>query len=222
MPSSGRNGLSRLLFSTLLAVALSGCQSAYYGAAEQVGYHKREILVDRVEDGRDAQVEAEEQFQSAQEQLLALIQFDGGDLQDTYESLSDEYDAALGAATNVSDKIDAIEHVAEALFDEWENELEEYTNTRLKADSARKLKETRRRYAGLIKTMRHSEQRMEPILAALKDNVLYLKHNLNAQAVAALRVEFNKIDKDIDLLIVEMQKAIASSNEFIDSLKQAK
>jgi Skp family chaperone for outer membrane proteins len=205
----------------LLALYLTACQSAYYQAAEQVGYHKREILVDRVEDGRDAQVEAEEQFQSAQEQLLALMEFHGGDIQDAYESLSDEYESALAAATNVSDRIDAIEHVADALFDEWEEELTEYTNTRLKADSARKLKETQRRYAGLIKAMRRSEKRMEPVLAALKDNVLYLKHNLNAQAVAALRVEFSSIDHDIDLLIVEMKKAIASSNEFIDSLKQS-
>jgi Skp family chaperone for outer membrane proteins len=213
--------LIRLLVAPLLAVCLAACQSAYYQAAEQVGYHKREILVDRVEDARDAQVEAEEQFQSAQEQLLVLIEFDGGDIHDAYENLSEEYESALAAATNVGDKIDSIEHVADALFDEWAGELEEYTNTRLKADSARKLKETQRRYGSLIKTMRRSEQRMEPVLAALKDNVLYLKHNLNAQAVAALRVEFNKIDRDIDLLIVEMKKAIASSNEFIDSLKQS-
>jgi hypothetical protein len=213
--------LIRLLVAPLLAVYLAACQSAYYQAAEQVGYHKREILVDRVEDGRDAQLEAEEQFQSAQEQLLELIEFDGSDIHDAYESLSGEYESALAAATNVGDKIDSIEHVADALFDEWAGELEEYTNTRLKADSARKLKETQRRYGSLIKTMRRSEQRMEPVLAALKDNVLYLKHNLNAQAVAALRVEFNKIDRDIDLLIVEMKKAIASSNEFIDSLKQS-
>ncbi len=212
--------MSRLLVVPLLALCLVACQSAYYQVAEQVGYHKRDILVDRVEDGRDAQVEAEEQFQSAREQLLALMDFDGGDIQDAYESLSEEYESALTAATNVSDGIDAIEHVAGALFDEWEDELTEYTNTRLKADSARKLKETKRRYTGLIKTMRRSERRMGPVLAALKDNVLYLKHNLNAQAVAALRVEFRNIDRDIDLLIAEMKKAIASSNEFIDSLKQ--
>ena len=210
----------RLLVTPLLALCLAACQSAYYQAAEQVGYHKREILVDRVEDARDAQVEAEQQFQSAQEQLLALMEFDGGDIQDAYQSLSDDYESALAAATDVGDRIDAIEHVADALFDEWEDELTEYTNTRLRADSARKLKETQRRYTGLIKTMRRSEQRMQPILAALKDNVLYLKHNLNAQAVAALRVEFSNIDRDIDLLILEMKKAIASSNEFIDSLQQ--
>lgn len=204
----------------LLIVPLVACQSAYYEVAEQVGVHKRDILVDRVEEARDSQVEAEEQFQSAQEQLLALIDFDGGDLQDAYEDLNDEYEAAVDVAEDVSNRIDAIEHVAEALFDEWSDELAEYSNARLRADSEKKLKQTQRRYQGLIKTMRRSEDRMEPVLAALLDNVLYLKHNLNAQAVAALRVEFGKIDRDIDLLIKEMQTAIASSNEFIDSLKQ--
>ena len=101
---------------------------------------------------------------------MALIDFDGGDLQDAYEDLSDEYDAAEGAASNVRNRINAIEDVADALFDEWQDELGEYTNTRLKADSEKKLNETKRRYAGLIKTMRRSEKRMEPVLGALKDS----------------------------------------------------
>ena len=211
----------RHFFATsLMLLTLTACQSAYYQAAEQVGYHKREILVDRVVDARDAQVEAEQQFQSAQQQLLELIDFDGGDIQAAYEDLNDEFEAAEDAAADVGSRIDAIEHVADALFDEWTDELEEYSNARLNADSQRKLQQTQRRYAALIKTMRRSEQRMMPILVALKDNVLYLKHNLNAQAMAALRVEFDKIDSDIDLLISEMQKSIASSNEFIDSLQQ--
>ncbi len=213
--------MKKLLLLAVTLAFITACQSAYYKAAEQVGYHKRDILVDRVEDARDSQVEAEEQFQSAQEQLLALIDFDGGDLQRAYESLNDEYEASVSVAEDVGDRIDAIEDVAEALFDEWATELEEYSNARLRADSEKKLKQTQRRYESLIKTMRSSESRMEPVLAALKDNVLYLKHNLNAQAVAALRVEFGKIDRDIDLLIKEMKQAIASSNEFIDSLKQS-
>jgi hypothetical protein len=212
--------MKRLSITMFMLLQLAACQSAYYEAAEQMGYHKREILVDRVVDARDAQVDAEQQFQSAQQQLLALIDYDGGDLHRVYEDLNDEFGAAEAAATQVEQRIDAIEHVADALFDEWADELEQYSNARLKADSKRKLKQTQRRYGDLIKTMRRSEQRMEPVLAALKDNVLYLKHNLNAQAVAALRTEFGKIDRDIDLLIAEMQTAIASSNEFIDSLKQ--
>jgi hypothetical protein len=202
----------------LAVLWLGGCQSAYYEVAETVGRHKRDIMVDRVEDARDSQVEAEEQFQSAQQQLIELIDFDGGELQDVYEALNDEYEASVDAAEDVTSRIDAIEHVAEALFDEWQDEIEEYTSTRLKSDSQRKLKDTRRRYEGLIKALRKSEQRMEPVLAALKDNVLYLKHNLNAQAISALKVEFGQIDKDIEVLIRDVRAAIASSNEFIDSM----
>ena len=110
--------------------------------------------------------------------------------------------------------------MAEALFDEWADEIEEFSNARYRADSQRKLRETRRRYDGMIKVMRQSEQRMEPVLVALNDNVLYLKHNLNAQAVAALKMEFGQIEKDIDLLIRDMRRAIASSNDFIESMQQ--
>jgi len=211
--------LKKISVLACIALLLTACESTYYAAAEQVGYHKREILVDRVVDARDAQSEAEEQFESAQAQLLSLIDFDGGDLQDVYEALSDEYDASADAAEEVRERIDSIESVANALFDEWSEELEQYSNARLKADSQRKLAETRRRYEKLVRAMRASEQKMEPVLAALKDNVLYLKHNLNARAVAALKTEFSQIDRDIDVLIAEMRKAIASSDEFIDSLR---
>jgi Skp family chaperone for outer membrane proteins len=211
--------MRRVLGVVLLALAVSSCQSTYYAAAEQVGYHKREILVDRVEDARDAQAEAEQQFESAQEHFLSLIAFDGGELQRVYDELSDEYDASRSAAEEVSDRIDAIEHVADALFDEWEDELGQYTNARLRADSERKLKDTQRRYGQLITVMRRSEERMQPVLAAMNDNVLYLKHNLNAQAVAALKTEFSQIDREIDALITEMRKAIATSDEFIESLR---
>lgn len=210
----------KYLGAVLLLVSLVACQSAYYSAAEKVGYHKRDILVDRVEDARDAQQDAEEQFQSAQEQLMTLINYDGGKLQDVYEDLADEYEDSVDAAQTVRDRIDAIEHVAEALFDEWAEEITQYSNARLKADSQRKLRETKQRYEGLLKALRKSEKRMDPVLTALNDNVLYLKHNLNAQAVAALKVEFGQIEKDISLLIAEMRKAIASSDAFIESLKQ--
>ena len=198
---------------------LTACQSAYYAAAEKVGYHKRDILVDRVEDARDAQQDAEEEFQSALEQLSELISFDGGELQAVYEDLSDSYEQSLAAAETVSSRIDAIGDVSEALFAEWETEIEEFSNARFKSESSAKLRETKRRYDKMLAVMRKSEQRMQPVLVALKDNVLYLKHNLNARAVAALKVEFGRIEKDIAALVAEMRRSIASSNQFIESMQ---
>lgn len=209
----------RALLALSMAVLLVACQSAYYGAAEKVGYHKRDILVDRVEDSRDAQQDAEEQFVSALEQLSRLTNFDGGDLEDMYESLAAEYEDSEEAAQQVHDRIDGVEHVASALFDEWQDEIEQYSSARLQADSKTKLRETRKRYDAMIVALRKSESKMAPVLTALKDNVLYLKHNLNARAVASLKVEFEAIEGDIEILIAEMRKAIASSDAFIASMQ---
>lgn len=211
--------MRKLLVIVSVIGLLTACQSAYYAAAEKVGYHKRDILVDRVEDARDAQQDAEEEFQSALEQLSELIAFDGGELQAVYEDLSDSYDDSLSAAEAVSSRIDAIEDVSDALFSEWETEIEEFSNARFKSESSAQLRETKRRYAKMLTVMRQSEQRMQPVLVALKDNVLYLKHNLNARAVAALKVEFGRIEKDIAALVADMRRSIASSNQFIESMQ---
>jgi multidrug efflux pump subunit AcrB len=209
----------RKLLLIATACLIVGCQSAYYGAAEKVGYHKRDILVDRVEDSRDAQQEAQEQFQSALEELSQLTNFDGGDLEDMYKRVESEYEDSEEAAEEVRERIDGVENVAGALFREWEGEIEQYSSAKLKSDSQAKLRETRQRYDQMITALRKSEAKMDPVLAALKDNVLYLKHNLNAQAVSSLKVEFQDIESDIQALIVEMQKAIASSDEFIASMQ---
>lgn len=202
-----------------LALALSGCQSAYYAAWEKLGVEKRDILVDRVEDARETQQDAQEQFSSALEQFSTLINYDGGELQRVYEQLSDEYDSSKSAAENVTARINSVENVAEALFDEWQNELENYTNANLRRDSERQLKDTRRRYENLLKSMRRVERSMDPVLASLQDNVLYLKHNLNANAVGALQGELQSISQNVSRLIQEMNAAIAQSDEFIKSIK---
>ncbi|MDP5190815.1 DUF2959 domain-containing protein [Rheinheimera baltica] len=203
-----------------LLLSLSACQTAYYSAMEKVGVHKRDILADRVEEAQESQQEAQQQFKSALEQFSSLIKFDGGDLQRVYEATDSEFQACSAAAEDVSARINSIESVADALFDEWQDELEQYTNTSLKQDSARKLANTKRQYNSLLKTMRRAEKSMQPVLASLKDNTLYLKHNLNAKAIGALQGEFNSVQKDINRLIDDMNKAIAQSEQFVATLKQ--
>ncbi|EED34733.1 ATPase involved in DNA repair [Luminiphilus syltensis NOR5-1B] len=206
-----------LLIASLTLVA--ACESTYYSAMETMGVEKRDILVDRVEEARDSQEEAQEQFASALEQFSALINFDGGELQDVYEALSDEYEASEDAASDVRGRIDAIEDVSDDLFDEWRQELEQYTNANLRRDSERKLRDTERRSKQLLTSMRRAESRMAPVLDALRDNVLYLKHNLNASAVGALQGELNSIEADVAQLIKEMNAAIAESDAFIASIE---
>jgi len=186
---------------------------------EGLGIEKRDILVDRVEDARDAQGSASEQFASALDQFRSTVNFDGGDLEETYDRLNDEYENSVAGAAEVSDRIAAVEKVAEDLFSEWEQELEQYSRSDLRRSSAGLLRDTRKRYSQLMTTMQRAERSMEPVLAAFHDQVLVLKHNLNARAIGALRNELDSIERDTANLIRQMQTAIAEANAFIDSME---
>ncbi|SNY52911.1 Protein of unknown function [Arsukibacterium tuosuense] len=210
----------RVILLIVSMLLLTGCQSAYYSTMEKVGVHKRDILADRVDKAQDAQQDAQKQFKSALEQFSTLIKFDGGDLQKQYEQTDEQYQDCSEAAALVSERINSIEDVAEALFDEWQDELDMYTNAKLKQESTAKLRSTQRQYKQLLNTMRQAESSMAPVLDSLRDNSLYLKHNLNAQAIGALRDEFAGIERDITLLIRNMNKAISESQQFIATLKQ--
>lgn len=205
---------------SLFFLTLLGCQTAYYSAMEQVGIHKRDILVDRVGDARESQEDAQEQFKDALEQFRSVVSFDGGKLDALYNRLQGEYDDSVSAAEEVSTHIDKVEQVSEDLFEEWEEELAKYSNKKLRSQSASKLKETKSRYAELLRSLKRAEKRMPPVLSALQDNVLFLKHNLNARAVGSLKSEYKGIKNNIDLLIRDMEKAIAESDRFIKEMEQ--
>ncbi len=206
-------------FSFIVLITLAGCQTAYYSAMEKVGVHKREILVDRIEKAQDSQEEVQEEFKSALEQFQSVVAFDGGELEEQYNLLQATYDDSKAAVDDVNKRIDKIEDVADALFDEWQDEIGQYSNQNLKRQSQTRLRETQSRYNKLVKTMRRSEAKMSPFLILLNDNVLYLKHNLNAKAIAALKGELKGIQKNVKQIIADINVSIAESNRFIKSLE---
>jgi hypothetical protein len=211
----------RLLSTLGLVLMLGGCQSAYYDAMEKVGVHKRDILVDRVEEAQKSQIEGQQQFQSALAQFKAVVAVDGGELEKRYRKLDAEYQASVKAAEAIRGRIDAVDTVAEALFKEWRSELKQYTNPALKAESERNLKVTQQRYRQLYAAMENAERTIEPVLNTLRDHVLYLKHNLNARAITAIRGEADIIDTNVQHLVNEMQRSISEADSFLAQLRNA-
>ncbi len=208
-----------MLIAVGMLLTFSGCSSIYYSAMESLGKPKREILVDRVQAARNDQEQAKEQFQTALEKFSAVVQFEGGDLEKNYNKLNTEFERCEERADDVHERIESIRNVSKALFSEWESELNQYSNESLRRSSERQLEETRARYTELITAMERAEQKMDPVLAAFRDQVLYLKHNLNARAVAALEGEVSTLESDVARLIAEMNESISAADEFISSLE---
>jgi len=192
----------------VLLVGISGCDSVYYGAWEKLGYEKRDLLVSEVEDAMESQEEAKEQFKSALDQFASVVNIEDSDLKSMYDDLSAEYEEATERAEAVSSHIDDVEDVSQDLFAEWRSEIEQYTSADLKRSSQTQLRTTESKYKTLLSSMRKAEGRMEPVLNVFRDQVLFLKHNLNAQAIAGLRSELNTVENDVAILIADMEDAI--------------
>lgn len=212
------NTLSRLFLLSIILM-LTACTTMYLEGLEKVGIPKRDVMVYRVEKARDTQQETKEQFKSALEQFTAATRFSGGDLEATYNRLNDAYEASVSKAEEVRSRIADIESVSEALFTEWKQEITQYSSAALRQSSQRKLDTTQTHYHQLIASMKQAEAKIEPILRVFQDQVMFLKHNLNARAIASLKGELGTIQSDVSALIASMEKSINEANAFISTME---
>lgn len=210
-----------VLMVMLLVVPLcfSACDTAYMAAMEKMGYAKRDILSSRVKSARDAQEDAKKEIQSALDQFGKVVSYQGGDLEAIYKRLNGELQNSEDSAKSVRKRIEDVESVADALFSEWNTELGQYSNAELRRKSEVKLAQTKTRYNEMHAAMKRAEQRIEPVLKPLRDQVLYLKHNLNARALAAIKGELVKVDAQVNQLVKDMNRSIAEADKFIQSME---
>jgi predicted nucleic acid-binding Zn-ribbon protein len=209
------------LFVLLVCVvaALAGCKSTYYSAYETFGVYKRDLLKKRVVAARDDQQAASEQFKDALTKLKEVYQFDGGKLEQAYRDLDSEYKQSEARAAAVRKRVADVETVGSDLFKEWEQEIKQITTPALADGSRRQLRETRARFDLMVEALKKAERSMQPVLTKLHDYVLYLKHNLNAAAIASLRGEATNIQAEIASLITDMNTSIAKADEFIKTIQ---
>jgi hypothetical protein len=209
------------LFAAILMtlVVVSGCRTAYYSTMEKFGVHKRDILKKEVVAARNEQQAASEQFKDALTRIREMYNFEGGDLDKTYKALERDYDRSEARANAVRGRIRDVERVGRDLFVEWEKEIQEISTPSLRQNSKDKLRDTRQRYDDMVSALKRAESSMAPVLTRFKDHVLYLKHNLNAAAIASLKGESMDIQTEINKLLQDMNRAIAEADKFIQAME---
>lgn len=202
----------------LCTALLLGCTSLYYSAMEQIGREKRHILQSRVEASREDQEQVQEEFKTTFELFKEVTDYDGGDLERFYTRMQAQLERSESKAEDVRERIRSIERVATDLFDEWNAEIAEISRADLRRESESQLRATRSRYDKMMAAMRRAEARMDPVLTAFRDQVLFLKHNLNASAIASLERSTADIESEVAALLREMQASITETEEFLATL----
>ncbi|MFK5948283.1 MAG: DUF2959 domain-containing protein [Methylococcales bacterium] len=215
--------MNTTLLDQLLIFLKKSFDNIYYQSRESLlGHHKRDIVVIQVEQTCNSLINTRDQFEDALQQFKTLVSVKESSLEHRYKLLQRQYDFCKNKSDDVSHRIAAIEEVSGSLFKEWESELADYNNRALRSKSRQQLKASKQQYTRLIRTMRKAESRINPVLSAFKDQVLFLKHNLNAQAIAALQHEFIEISIDISQLIEVMEATINEASQFVSTLVEQK
>ncbi|MGF1545968.1 MAG: DUF2959 family protein [Thiotrichales bacterium] len=214
-PLSTLRGVLAWLTAAFVLLSLAGCDRL---DPARLWKEPRELLVDRVEVARDAQQAAVEEFQTAMEKFKAVTNFSGGDLEAQFNTLNKAFTRSEGAAKNITLRVDRVASAANALLDEWQSELDRYHDTSLRQRAEQQLNETRSQAVQLIKAMRQAEEKAKPVLDVFRDQVLFMKHNLNMQAVTSLENQTAAIETDVAALIAEMRQSITEANRFIETL----
>lgn len=219
MKSANIKCISSVLTLLVLAMLMSGCNKVYYDTMEKFGKEKRHILVNNVEDVKESQTKAQEEFTDALTRIKELYAFEGGELEKFYKRFKSSYEDCDDRARQIEKRINSVKQVAEDLFIEWKEETALINDTSLKNSSRKSFLDAKAKYSKLETVMTGSTQKMYPVLAKLKDYVLYLKHNLNAQAVGSLSGEVVSIEEDVAVLIKEMTASIKEAQSFINSFQ---
>jgi hypothetical protein len=210
-----RYHVTKTLYSLAILILFTGCQSTYYAVWEKMGKEKRHLLRDQVEKSQKDQKKASEEFTDALTRLKQMYGLDGSDLERMYDRLSDDYEDCENRAAIIDDRIEKVNRIANDLFDEWRTEIDQIRNASFRSKSREKLRATQTRYARLEAALKRSRKRMTPVLNNLRDYVLFLKHNLNAQAIGSLKSEVGSIETDVGRLIRDIKKSISEADAFL-------
>ncbi|MCH2207858.1 MAG: DUF2959 domain-containing protein [Lentisphaerales bacterium] len=209
----------KLFYLTAITLFLTSCSQVYYSTWEMLGKEKRHLLIGHVEDFSEEQAETAEVFESVVERIQSEYSLDGGELETTYKKIKADYDECEGRHKDLLARIDKVDSIAEDLFEEWVSEISEISNAKLRQQSQSSQKESHTKFQRLSQAMHKSATKIPPILTKLKDNMLFLKHNLNAKAVGSLGKEMASIQEDIQILIKDMKASISEAEAFIKSFK---
>jgi hypothetical protein len=72
-----------------------------------------------------------------------------------------------------------------------------------------------------MRQMRATEAKIRPILQAFSDQVVFLKHNLNARAISSLKKTSADLDLQANDLIREIGLSSREADDYIKALAQA-
>ena len=208
-----RAGLSVALVTGLVAVP---AQNVW---AQGPGVKQTEKLVSKANDTVGSIRAAKQQIKDT---LVAYNLLVGNKVEDpkkTYKDLQKGIENTDKKVADVDQKVAAMQKEADLLFADWASNLASISSEELRKRSEERLNETRERYNGILAAGDKAGKVFNPFIASLKDQVVYLGHDLNPSALASLKPDADKLNKEAEVLFKKIDETVDEASGYITSLK---
>ena len=210
--------MRRIILTTIAVAALAGCKSSttVVKAMDTIGFEKREMLKDRLQEARDAQVAAKQQLQSALYTLRRMDTVAPTEMADLHDDLESEVNKTEDEIDDLNDNIQSVESVAQVMFEDWQEDLAKYEDQQLRQKSQEELRQTQQNYNAMIAQLKSTHEKLVSLVPALKDQVLYVEHSINAGVKPQESEKLDDVREQVSSLIEELEGSIDRTQRFIE------
>lgn len=213
--------MSRLTPIPLLALLVlsSACSTAYYAAAEQLGWAHHDVLANRIQQASDALESAARQVAAGGRGLHRLA---GAPAEERPARLRDaealQADAGEDAA-EMAPRLAAVQRAGDALFAEWSDDVATLSDAGDRARQQALLALSRQQYARVLDALRHADDAMAALLDTIHARLAPLARRLDDTDIDALRAALPAIDTALDALAGDVEIATALSAKYVAQLE---
>lgn len=198
-----------------LPLALCGC--GIFGDSRP-GLAKVDDLVDRIERVHVESELAKEAAKSAVRRLRTLASPGfAGDPVETHQELSLAVDTSESQAARLTESVESMEAAAEPVFDQWRADLDAIVSARVRTRSEQRLRDTRNRYAAIVAAVKPAMEEYEALNRNLRDLTLFLGHDFNASAIAAVDEDVQALEQQVLALDGQLEECLAAAQTYLDA-----
>jgi hypothetical protein len=193
--------------------------AATAGAQTDEGVKQVERLVKASGDTVKAIGETKVQLMKTMEVYNSLFADEATDRRKIYNQIQKEMENTDRRRARISEEAAKMNAEADTLFKGWADSTAAIENPDLRERSEERLNATRASYGEIGTVGQKAADLYAPFMKALQDQITYLGHDLNPEAVASLKPDAEKLNERSDKLIQSIDDTIATANKNIGALR---
>lgn len=203
----------------LLSVVLLLTASVSSPSFGQSGEKQIDKLVDRAGDTIAAIRAARRQVSTTVSDYNQILDGEAEDNRAAYKKLQKALKKSEKSAAAVGAQAEKMDLAASDYFAGWEASLSEITSDDMRTRSEERMKETRERYDGILQAGRQAGEAFRPFVTQLKDQIVFLGHDLNPAAIEDLQDDAEKLNSQAKEVFSRVDETMRTALRYMASLK---